>query len=382
LRLLRVAILAALIVGTVGVPPAWAHDVTFISYPTAVVAESSGAVGITIHRGEHGFDVATIDYSTTPGSAQDGADFDGKQSSFKLAAPSDDAEVLIRIRDDNVDEGVETFEFSLDKASGGTILRFPTKATVTIVDDDGPSRISFSQAAYTNYENRGATTITLIRSGDASQPASVDVATSDGTAVADDDYTPVTSTVTFNAGVRTKTVSVAMTNDSAGEETESLNLSLGTPTGATLTEPQAATLEILDDDSTSSDTTPPRSQFHKPRNGVTYKPHQVRTLHVITSDDASGVDTLQGALRKKMRNGKCAWFTGKRFKRRSCDSRKWIDLKVKPFVYWRLDTTLRQTTKRSGIKNYTAYARATDNSGNVETTFKKGRNRNTFKVKK
>jgi hypothetical protein len=362
--------------------PAWAHDVTYINYPTLVVPESSGSVGITVHRGEHGFEVATIDYSTTAGNAQDGADFEGKQGSFKLGAPSDDTEVLIKILNDDVVEEVETFGFSLDKAVGGTILRFPTKATITIVDDDGPSRISFSQASYTNYENRGATTITLIRSGDASQPASVDLSTSDGTAVAETDYTALTTTVTFEAGTRTETVAVDMTNDTTAEETESLNLALGTPSGAELTDPQTATVEILDDDSTSSDTTAPRSQFHKPRNGVKYKPSQVRTFHVITSDDASGVDTLQGALRKKMRNGSCSWFTGKGFKGGGCSSRKWIDLKVKPFVYWRLDTTLRATTKKSGIKNYTAYARSTDNSGNVETTFKKGRNKNTFTVTK
>jgi hypothetical protein len=382
LRLLRITILATLIVGTVGVGPAWAHDVTYINYPTAVVTESSGSVGISVHRGEHGFEVATIDYSTTAGNAQEGADFEGKQGSFKLGAPRDEAEVLVKILNDDVVEDVETFEFSLDKAVGGTILRFPTKATITIVDDDGPSRISFSQASYTNYENRGATTITLIRSGDASQAASVDVSTSDGSALADGDYTPLTSTVTFEVGTRTKTVAVDMTNDTTGEETENLNLTLGTPAGAELTTPQTATLEIFDDDSTSSDTTAPRSQFHKPRNGVKYKPSQVRTLHVITSDDASGVDTLQTALRKKMRNGRCAWLTGKGFKKGGCNNRKWIDLKVKPFVYWRLDTTLRQTTKKSGIKNYTAYARSTDNSGNIETRFKKGRNMNTFTVKK
>ncbi len=104
-------------------------------------------------------------------------------------------------------------------------------------------------------------------------------------------------------------------------------------------------------------------------------------LHVITSDNASGVATLQGALRRKLRTGKCGWYNGKKFVRGACDNHKWNELEVRPFVYWWLHGKLKSSTRTTGIKNYTAYARATDEAGNVESVLKKGRNRNTFRVK-
>lgn len=357
------------------------HDVTYLTSGSPVVAEDTASVRIRIHRGEHGVRDAKVFYETGTGSATPDGDYRPKDGRIVMGAPRDDRSVGVSLIDDDLVEEVEDFQFRLERAEGGTILRVPTTATVTIADDDGPGRISFARGAFLNFENRASIAVTLVRSGDATSEASVDLVSADAGAVDGQDYSGVAGTVTFASGQRALIVFIPLTNDSEGEPTEQVSLSLASPVGATMTAPETATAEILDDDSTSADTKAPVTQFHRPRHGSVYKSNRFRSLHVITSDDASGVETLQGALRMKLRSGKCQWYKKKRFVSGPCKGPKWNDLEVRSFVYWPLRTRLDPTTKQTGVKNYTAYALSVDEAGNEERMLKKGRNRNTFRIK-
>ena len=91
----------------------------------------------------------------------------------------------------------------------------------------------------------------MTRNGEASTTASVDYATNDGTAVAGQDYTPQSGTLTFAPGELTKTVMIPITNDviyEAGNETFWLSLSNPTGTNAVLIEPNIAAITITDND--------------------------------------------------------------------------------------------------------------------------------------
>ena len=370
--------------GVYGSPVAAApgvHDVTYLTQPNPVVGEGAGSVAIAIRREQHGFQQATVDYATAGTTAQAGSDFTAKTGTVKLD-PIDTTEVLVSMIGDSSPEGVETFTFTLSNATGGTVLRYPTQATISIIDDDGPSRLSFGKTTYSNYENRGSVLVSLARSGDAAAVAGADITVTDGTATSGADYAqPTVTTVSFAPGQRTATVQVPLVNDLAAEETETLTLGLANLTGAELADPQTATVEILDDDSGSSDTVAPKTRFHLPRHGVTYRRGETRSLHIISSDDASGVKLLKAALRRKLAGGKCAWFANGKFRRGACTDKRWTRLNWKKFVYWRLGGTLKPTTAKTGIRSYTAYAKGIDFAGNKETRLKKGRNRNTFHVK-
>jgi hypothetical protein len=77
----------------------------------------------------------------------------------------------------------------------------------------------------------------------------VDYATSDGTALAGQDYAATGGTLSFAAGETTKTFSVPVTNDALNEDNETVNLKLSNPTGGiSLGTQSAATLTIIDDD--------------------------------------------------------------------------------------------------------------------------------------
>jgi hypothetical protein len=122
----------------------------------------------------------------------------------------------------------------------------------------GPKpKIQFSQSAYAVAENGVSATITVFRKGNAkrvNQAATVDYATSNGTAVAGVDYTAASGTLSFAPGETSKTITVPVTNKDTvdtGPRTLSLRLSHPTATnGAMLGFPSTATLVISDDDTT------------------------------------------------------------------------------------------------------------------------------------
>ena len=81
----------------------------------------------------------------------------------------------------------------------------------------------------------------------ATAPVTVAYATSDGTATAGSDYTATHGTVTFAAGETSKVVNVSVLGDTVVEANETLNLTLSTPSGATLAHGSAVGTIINDD---------------------------------------------------------------------------------------------------------------------------------------
>jgi hypothetical protein len=119
--------------------------------------------------------------------------------------------------------------------------------------------LQFSSANYTVSEGAGSATITVTRLGGTTNPATVQVATSDlsgltncdvvtGTASQRCDYTTATKKLSFAAGQASQTFTISITNDAYVEGPETLTLSLGNPTGGVLGAQSSATLTIIDDD--------------------------------------------------------------------------------------------------------------------------------------
>ncbi|HEX7956436.1 MAG TPA: CHRD domain-containing protein, partial [Pyrinomonadaceae bacterium] len=94
-------------------------------------------------------------------------------------------------------------------------------------------------------------TVNVIRLGDTSTPATVDYATSDGTASERSDYTTARGTLRFAAGETQKTFDVLITDDGIVEPAEGFNVTLSNPTGpVVLNTPSSVALAIVDNDST------------------------------------------------------------------------------------------------------------------------------------
>jgi hypothetical protein len=162
--------------------------------------------------------------------------------------------VSIPITQDALSEGDETLSLSLSIPSAGSVLGTQKTAWLTIKDDEKMPAFFFSTVSYSVGEGAGSATITINRSGSTTSAGSVDFATANGSATAGSDYTAVSQTVSFAAGVTSKTVSVAITDDSSVESDETVQLSLSSPSsGASLGSPHAATLTIIDNDTAPGD---------------------------------------------------------------------------------------------------------------------------------
>lgn len=113
-----------------------------------------------------------------------------------------------------------------------------------------PGQVRFSLAAYTVTEGVGSATIAVQRVGGADGAIGVSYASSDGTANAGQDYTAVSSTLSWaDQDSADQTFMISVADDALDEDDETLNLTLSNPTGgATLAAPSAALLTITDND--------------------------------------------------------------------------------------------------------------------------------------
>lgn len=127
--------------------------------------------------------------------------------------------------------------------------------------------VGFNPTTYTTTEADGSptsVTVTLTRSN-AVGTASVNVATTAGSATAGSDFDPVATTVNFPDLQATATVTVPILSDDTAESIESFTVTLSNPIGVTLAPGGAtATVTIDDDDGAAVDLTPPQLQGPQP----------------------------------------------------------------------------------------------------------------------
>lgn len=111
----------------------------------------------------------------------------------------------------------------------------------------GPSVIQFAAPTFTVAEDTpGFATITVNNMG--GSPASVDYATSDGTALAGIDYFPASGTLTFAPGQTSTNFSIVILDNALVDGDRTINLSLFNAVGANLGSASNAVLTITDDE--------------------------------------------------------------------------------------------------------------------------------------
>lgn len=108
--------------------------------------------------------------------------------------------------------------------------------------------VSFSAATYSVNEADGGREITVSLNRVGTVPITVNYATSTGTATSGVDFTPTSGTLTFAPGITSQSFRIPITNDTSLEPTETINLTLSSPTAATLGATSTATVSIVDND--------------------------------------------------------------------------------------------------------------------------------------
>jgi len=171
----------------------------------------------------------------------------------------------IPIFDDTLIEGDELFGLRLGAPSGSINLGgevFPLgaalsrkTATVDIIDDDfNRGTFVFSSPTFFTNENAGFARITVLRTNGSSGQVAVKYFTSDGTAVAGQDYTTTRGTLTFGQGVTSLSFNVPLRDDVLVEPDETFLVALTNATGGAIlpggtpTSVLSATVTIIDND--------------------------------------------------------------------------------------------------------------------------------------
>ena len=130
--------------------------------------------------------------------------------------------------------------------------------TLVFADNSAANSVTLSSAAYAVNEGTGGgglgadgtgfRVVTVTRSGDSTGTATVDYATSDGSASKQSDYTQTLGTLVFGPGETSKNFTVFVMNDVYQEGAETVQITLLNPVGATLGATPTATLTITSDD--------------------------------------------------------------------------------------------------------------------------------------
>lgn len=116
----------------------------------------------------------------------------------------------------------------------------------------GPNTVQFNSVSQAVAETPNQTTkvdVTVTRVGDITGAATIDYATSNGTANSRSDYEAAIGTLRFAANEGTKTISVFIVDDRFGEGPETFNLNLSNPVGCTLGSPASFTVTINSNES-------------------------------------------------------------------------------------------------------------------------------------
>lgn len=211
-----------------------------IGVPVSVT--EGGTLSFPVIRAGTTVQNVTVNCSSQNGTAQSGgaAPFDdytavvNQQLTFLTSDPNPTAKnCTIVTKADSYYEGTQTVVATLQNASGGAVI-VTGSATGSIIDANAAPVFTVSGSSIAE---GSALSFTISKSGLTEQSHSVSYSTADGTSTAaDNDYTAIgTTAVTFTSAQASQPISVTTTSDTKYENSETMALSLSSPTnGATL----------------------------------------------------------------------------------------------------------------------------------------------------
>lgn len=196
--------------------------------------------------------VVSVNYATADGTAINGNDYNLTVGTLTFSPGETTKTIAVPIRGNLSSEPNETFFVNLTGATNATIA--DGQATSTIVNDDTGLSLSINDVTLTEADSGSTNAVfTVSLSAVSSQPVTLRYRTADGTAtVADLDYTAIAPTsLTFNPGELTKTVTVAVRGDTRVEPDETFTVILSDAVNATFSK-GIGTARVVNNDQRST----------------------------------------------------------------------------------------------------------------------------------
>ena len=215
--------------------------------PPPTVQFADGSASITVNENGasptlelevvSGMTPASVVVTTVNGSANAPDDFEALNQTITFPAGSTSQSFTVSILTDALVEADESFTVSLSATEGSnTLIGANNLSTVTIVDTTPPPppptvEFTASSTELTVNENGESPTLTLVISS-GSAPASVVVTSTNGSAIAPEDYQAVSQTIEFPAGAASTAFQVSILADDLVEPDENFTLSIAPAPGS------------------------------------------------------------------------------------------------------------------------------------------------------
>ena len=221
--------------------------VEFVSALTRV-DEGVGTVTLTLRRtGDPGVSFSAHVTTVAQGStATAGSDYVADNATLLFPVGVNTRTFGVQIQDDSQVEDLESFVIKIDFASDGIDLGGLVTSTVQIQDNE--VSVGFAESAFSIDEAAANASVTVVRQGSINGSSSVLLTTLDGSAVAGQDYTSVSTVVTFLGTETTKTVLIPILEDTVREPLESFTVNLSSPSEGLQIRRASAAVNIVDDD--------------------------------------------------------------------------------------------------------------------------------------
>ena len=226
-------------VTTVGI----VSDVTGFALATNAyyVGENGGSLFVQVNRLNPSTGVASVQFSTSDGTAIQGVDYASTNGVLRFANGQSTASFTVTILNPNLVESNKTFNLALSSPSSGYLVS-PSNSVVTITNVY--TGVSFGSASFSVSECAVDATIPVVLTGLTNNTVSVSFATHDGSGLSGQNYYPNSGTLTFQPGQTVQIFTVTNINNHVIGPDHTVNLSLSAASGAQLLNPSAATLTI------------------------------------------------------------------------------------------------------------------------------------------
>lgn len=214
--------------------------------------ESLAAVTVTVTRANGSLGAASVNYSTSNGTAAAGLDYTAASGTLSWTNGETAAKTFaIPLLGDTADEPDETVLLYLSQPVGVSLGAQKTAKAWIVDDDDGApaGAVQFVSASVSATEDAGRVAVSVARVGGSTGTASVVCATAGGTATAGSDYTAATGTLSWaDAETGAKTFWVTLADDFNAEDAETICLVLSNAVGAVLGCQTSAVVSVEDND--------------------------------------------------------------------------------------------------------------------------------------
>ncbi len=214
-----------------------------------VVNESEGVAIVPVWLTTPAASLVTVDYALVGASAVLGADAAPGSGQLRFVAGQTVQNLVLPITDDVVPEPDEIFNIQLNNPSGASLIDANGTVRISRNDMTATARPTVSIETFAAGEGDGFAEVVVQIDRPVSVRGTVTATTADGTASRFSDYTFVSSVLSFDGGDTVRVLRIPYTQDTASEGTETLRMSLSSPTNLVLSASAAsATGTIVDDD--------------------------------------------------------------------------------------------------------------------------------------